>query len=102
MPASEMPEAPETHAAPAPEVKVNLASTVMINEPVSAKPHVPAVTVSESDLKATVRDIPADLVQDDDPDVFWLVPVNAIGEAPVELKLGSVVYIGGKGYTFRK
>ena len=99
---AQMPEAPEMQVAPAPEVKISLASTVMINEPVSAKSHVAAVTVCESDLKATVRDIPSDLVQDDDTDVFWLVPMSAIGEAPVELKLGSVVYIGGKGYTFRK
>ena len=84
-------------------VKETLASTVMLNEPMSSEPYKSAVTVKETSLKATVRDIPAGLMRDEDlSDVYRLVPVGGIGEAPIVLKIGEAVTIAGRRYTFQK
>ena len=75
----------------------------MLNEPMSAKPHKPAVTIKESALKATVRDIPVGMIKEDDSaEIFRLVPVGGLGEAPIELKIGEIVTIAGRRYTFQK
>lgn len=52
-------------------------------------------------LKATVRDIPEELMADD-KELFKLVPMDGIGEAPIKLRLGEVVVIAGKHYRFQK
>lgn len=84
-------------------VKENLASTVMLNEPMSSETYKSAVTVKETSLKATVRDMPAGMMKDEDlSDVFWLVPVGGLGEAPIELRIGEIVTIAGRRYTFQK
>ena len=97
---------PENRVEDKPEEKAvneSLASTVMLNEPMSAKPHKPAVTIKESALKATVRDIPVGMIKEDDSaDIFRLVPVGGLGEAPIELKIGEIVTIAGRRYTFQK
>jgi uncharacterized Zn finger protein (UPF0148 family) len=84
-------------------VKETLASTVMLNEPLSAMPHKSAVTVKENDLKATVRDLSAYMTNDEESsEVFMLVPMGGLGEAPIELKIGEVVMIAGRRYIFQK
>lgn len=55
----------------------------------------------DSDLKATVRDIPEELMADDS-DAFKLVPVGRPGDAVITLHVGDVVTIGGETYRFEK
>lgn len=58
-----------------------------------------------SGLKATVRDIPENLIiggSQKSCDTYRLVPVGGIGEAVIELQLGCVVVIGGRCYKFQK
>ena len=52
-------------------------------------------------LKATVRDIPEELIVED-KEVFRLVPVDGVGEAPIEMHLDEVVVISGIRYKFQK
>lgn len=52
-------------------------------------------------LKATVRDIPEELIVED-KEVFRLVPVDGVGEAPIEMYLDEVVVISGIRYKFQK
>ncbi|MBO5419876.1 MAG: hypothetical protein J6A22_07300 [Bacteroidales bacterium] len=65
-----------------------------------------AKTIAEhchtSSLKATVREIPEELVSNEDPDEYKLEPVDALGESPIRMKLDDVVVIGGVKYRFRK
>ena len=56
---------------------------------------------SSSSLKATVRDIPENMVAEDD-DLFRLVPVDALGEATYEMRVGDILVIGGRRYKFQK
>ena len=79
--------------------KINLAATVMLDEQVSEEPVVPAATVKESSLKATVLDIPDGMISDDE--VFMLVPMDG-ADSPIELKLGKTVFVGGRKYIFQK
>lgn len=76
------------------------------NESVAASKTVAKTVVELRDsnpgLKATVRDIPEELVCEEDPDTYRLFPVDAQGEAPVVLKLGDVVVLGGRKYRFQK
>ncbi len=58
-------------------------------------------TVVSSDLKATVRDVPVDLIENDE-DVYRLVPVDALGEVSYEMHIGDIVSIGGRRYRFQK
>lgn len=51
------------------------------------------------DLKATVRDIPRDLIHDE---VYRLVRVDNVNEAPIEMVLGAEVLINGCRYRFEK
>ena len=57
--------------------------------------------VSNSGLKVTVRDIPDELVSDN-ANSYRLVPVDAAGEAIIELNLNEIVIIAGKRYKFQK
>lgn len=52
-------------------------------------------------LKATVRDIPQELIVED-KEVFRLVPVDGLGEAPIEMHLDDIVVISGCRYKFQK
>lgn len=56
---------------------------------------------NSNELKATVRDIPDELISDD-REVCRLVPVDEIGEAVIELSNGCEVVIGGHHYRFEK
>lgn len=85
----------------------NCGATIKAGNESAAAPETVAKTVAEPrdskpGLKATVRDIPEELVCEEDPDTYRLVPVDALGEAPVVLKLGDVVVLGGKKYRFQK
>lgn len=57
---------------------------------------------SNKNLKATVREISTLVVDDSDENTFRLEPVDALGEAPIVLKLDDVVEIQGKRYKFVK
>ena len=57
--------------------------------------------VMSSDLKATVRDVPKTMIEED-KDVYRLVPVDVLGEAVYEMHLGDIVSIGGRRYRFQK
>lgn len=86
----------------------NCGATVKNNAEPGAPP-VPKVTKIESceevaksvDLKATVRDIPDELIKED-PDIFRLVPLDRPGEAPYEMHVGDVIVIGGCRYRLEK
>lgn len=86
----------------------NCGATVKNNSEPGAPP-VPKVTKIESceevakpvDLKATVRDIPDELIKED-PDIFRLVPLDRPGEAPYEMHVGDVIVIGGCRYRLEK
>lgn len=54
-----------------------------------------------SDLKATVRDVPVAMIQEEE-DIYRLVPVDVLGEAVYEMHLGDIVSIGGRRYRFQK
>lgn len=82
--------------APAPEEKKGFLKTVRIGGDVT-----PSIKKTGS-LKATVRDIPEELVVEEDKDIFRLVPVDDMGEAPVEMHLDDVVIISGRRYKFQK
>ncbi len=58
-----------------------------------------------SDLKATVRDIPENLIADDsrnECETYRLVPLDGLGEATITLQPDTVVVIGGRRYRFQK
>lgn len=57
---------------------------------------------SNKNLKATVREISTLVVDDSDENTFRLEPVDALGEAPIVLKLDDIVEIQGKRYKFVK
>ena len=57
---------------------------------------------SNKNLKATVREISSLVVDDSDENTFRLEPVDALGEAPIVLKLDDIVEIQGKRYKFVK
>ena len=57
--------------------------------------------VMSSDLKATVRDVPVAMIQEEE-DIYRLVPVDVLGEAVYEMHLGDIVSIGGRRYRFQK
>lgn len=86
----------------------NCGATIKNNAEAGAPP-VSKVTKIEScddvakplDLKATVRDIPEELVKED-PDMFRLTPVDEPGEASYEMHLGDVIVLGGRRYKFEK
>lgn len=75
-------------------------------------PSTPQVTKIEtcvdepaSSLKATVRDIPENLIVDvarETADTYRLIPVDALGEAVIVLQPDCVVVIGGRRYRFQK
>ena len=57
-----------------------------------------------SGLKATVRDIPENLIGEEPQkpcEAYRLVPVDGIGEAVIMLRPDSVVVIGGRRYRFQ-
>lgn len=86
----------------------NCGATIRSNTEVGAP--VSKVTKIEScddvakplDLKATVRDIPEELVIKEDPGLFRLVPIDDLGEASYEMHLGDVIVLGGRRYKFEK
>ena len=54
-------------------------------------------------LKETMRDIPTHLVEEEKTgDCYYLVPIDSIGDASIELYLDQVVNIGGHRYKFQK
>lgn len=57
--------------------------------------------MSSSMLKATVRDVPEELITDE-RGVYRLVPMDSLGEAPYEMHIGDVVVIGGRRFKFQK
>lgn len=63
---------------------------------------VAAPKLSNKNLKATVREISTLVVDDSDENTFRLEPVDALGEAPIVLKLDDIVEIQGKRYKFVK
>lgn len=63
---------------------------------------VAAPKLSNKNLKATVREISTLVVDDSDENSFRLEPVDALGEAPIVLKLDDIVEIQGKRYKFVK
>ena len=85
----------ETHPKPVPAKELN--RTVRIDAISSHKPSAP----KSGELKATVRDIPDELMSDD-KEVSRLVPVGELGEAVIELRDGCEVVIGGHRYRFEK
>ena len=64
--------------------------------------HVATPKPSNKNLKATVREISTLVVDDSDENTFRLEPVDALGEAPIVLKLDDIVEIQGKRYKFVK
>lgn len=62
----------------------------------------PVAKSAPKNLKATVREVPSLVVDDSDENTFRLEPVDALGEAPIELKLDGIVEINGKRYKFVK
>ena len=85
----------------------NCGATIKAGNESTAASETVAKTVAEPrdskpGLKATVRDIPEELVSEEDTDIYRLVPFDALGEAPVVLKLGDVVVLGGRKYRFQK
>ena len=80
-------------------------ATVRLGEadstPISKKTVMLGSGIKSKFLKATVRDIPEELMTDD-KDIFRLVPVDGAGEAPIEMHLDEIVVISGVSYKFQK
>lgn len=74
--------------------------TVALGAEAPAKPQAPAAS-SSSNLKATVRDVPEELIVDN-KECYKLVPVDAIGDPIIELTLDTEVVIAGRRYKFQK
>lgn len=75
-------------------------ATVIIN---NLKPEVKTKDskASSGNLKATVRDVPEELIVDN-KDCYRLVPVDGLGEAIIELNIGEEVVVAGRRYKFQK
>lgn len=90
-------ELSEVEIQPKPVPAKELNRTVRID---AGPSHNPSASKS-NELKATVRDIPEELISDDKA-VCRLVPVGELGETVIELREGCEVVIGGHRYRFEK